>query len=700
MSMDKNYDLSFELPFRAGMISRCASGAETQASGQNELCLRKGRIRLTAMRTSEHCWTLFVVKNDRIIWQLPSGLTLIYAKNGGELLKSTSLGYDQVTLAQDCLECRCVLGTPAGNRLEVADTYRLAEEGVHLRRRMKVLQSADSEEAFSVETLFAIAGSKTPEEYFWFAPGYWYGQGEPFFRLNQRGEAGDALDFFCAPVMLCYNDRQHLALSITELSPGRRRTVAEDRLESIPGILVSDQFFLPAMGVRKMPNGSSAFYHTFPGHTHRDEAGTLYRMLPFQENLERTIVLEFRMDDAENDQRAMVNAWRRLWAQLVDIQVFADPLEVRQTLLQYVDRSFIHQSGIAKYMKNVEYNEASSGFLFRNVDLAHLLLEAGTKQNKSGWIKHALAVIQTQLATKKIRIDENPINLRPSIEGIHSLLKCCQWAARANHDASQWLDTAIRETEPVLDMQEYFSIPLMITLHRMTGEMRYLDAARTKGNWSWNHYFSKRWFTGGITDCEPQSLDRESAILALEGYLDLYEAAADSCWLDRAVFCAEYLETMQIIQDIDMEPYGADGAALERRNQHTVVNAAVGNNLSSIGLSHITVGGSCGDIYSVYSVPDFYRLYKATGDAHYLEVARVLQYHTLQYVHMGDKAGGMADVLYHTGKGFINEFIAVGICGGYVMGRGWAHAENIGWCPYVILSGMQRMYELTGDYIL
>ncbi len=351
-------------------------------------------------------------------------------------------------------------------------------------------------------------------------------------------------------------------------------------------------------------------------------------------------------------------------------------------------------------MKDVEYNEASSGFLFRNVDLAHLLLEAGIEQNESGWLDHALEVVLSQLATKRIRLDASPINLRPSIEGIHSLLKCCQWAAKAHYDASQWLETAIQEADLVLNMQEYFSIPLMITLHRMTGGKQYMNAALTKGNWSWNKYFSKRLFTGGITDCAPRTIDRESAILALEGYLDLYEDTADSCWLDRAIFCAEYLETMQIIQDIDMETCGADGTALERRNQHTVVNAAVGNNLSSIGLSHITVGGSCGDIYSVYSVPDFYRLYKATRDVHYLEVARALQYHTLQYVHMGDKVGGMADMCSHTGKGFINEFIAVGICGGYVMGRGWAHAENIGWCPYVILSSMHRMYEMTGKYMI
>ncbi len=85
---------------------------------------------------------------------------------------------------------------------------------------------------------------------------------------------------------------------------------------------------------------------------------------------------------------------------------------------------------------------------------------------------------------------------------------------------------------------------------------------------------------------------------------------------------------------------------------------------------------------------------------HYLHFACLLQYYTMQYVDMDNKVNGMTDLLRGTGRGYINEFFAIGVCKGYVQGRGWAHADNIGWCPYVILSSMYRMKQLTGQYKL
>ena len=657
--------------------------------------------KVTAQQTKDGFWKLAVQWNERPVWNLPHCISLYTTDMDKTKIRHIDVpGYNEVIFAGHIVQGRCTLCTAIGNQVNVQDEYSLSDESIFLARKIFVGEGATAEEAFFVDTCWELCDAQSPEHYAWFAPGYWYGKEKPFFQLNERQEAGDALDCFSAPVILCYDEEREMSTSLTDSSPGRRKTIAEDVLENIPGILISDQLHLPAMGVRTLENGGTGLYYAYPGYTYMEGCGMLYRMLPFQNEMQRTIRLEFHMSKSPNYQIAMQKAWRKIWHDTVHLQFFADPKAVREVLLRYVDASFTCAQGIAKYMKDCTHNKPSSGFLFRNIDLAHLLLDAWCEQGVKSWRENALAVIESQLEKRRLFGDGKFEDVRASIEAINSLLKCWCWAQEAQYDAAHWLDFVIRETEEFVPMKEYFSIPLMVALYRIVKNEKYLRAAVEKAERSWNDLFSKWYFMGGITDCAPRTLDRESATLAVEGYLDLYELSGEACWLERAKFCADYLETMQVIQDIDMAPYGAIGTEHAHRYNHDVVMAAAGNALSPAGLSHITAGGSCGDIYSIYSMPDFYRLYQATNDIHYLEFAKVLQYHTMQYVNMGEKVGGMADIFHGTGKGFINEFIAIGISTGYVTGRGWAHADNIGWCPYVILAAMYRMKCLTGQYTL
>jgi hypothetical protein len=180
----------------------------------------------------------------------------------------------------------------------------------------------------------------------------------------------------------------------------------------------------------------------------------------------------------------------------------------------------------------------------------------------------------------------------------------------------------------------------------------------------------------------------------------LYEETKNQTWLDRACFAANYEETFQIIQDMDMDPIGATGEERDFRHDHPVSIACHGNKVRPIGLSHVGTGPGS-DIYNAYCVPDYYRLHQYTKDPHYLDFARMLQYNSLLYFNLGDKTGGMADRLHHTGIGFINEFISTGASNDkYIPGRGWANDGNIAWCSYVLLSGQHRLKQITGSYVL
>ena len=655
-------------------------------------------LTVTAKQTDEGFWTVMGEDENGVRWIINGDFILSYLVRGETELHSVrQKGYESVQSIADALHCSCQIGTENGSSIEIVDIYKIEKTAVSIERTMSVCNADEDDDGFFVDMTIHLPGMGAPEDCAWFAPGRWYGKGHPFFQLDEKKEAGGALDSFTAPVMMCLDEKKERGIVLMDNSPGRRKTIAEDCVVNVPGILNSESFYLPGMGVRKISEASTGLYFTYPAYTHVDGQGTLYRLLPMREDIERKASLKIQKADYSEYQLGMRDVWRGIYDQLAQPRYFFAPDDVQQALLKYVDDSFTDKDGIAKYMKDAEHNTASSGFLFRNIDLAHLLLEAWREQRVDEWKEHAIAVVESQIEQKRMYTVDKLEDPRPAIEALHSLIKCWECARAAKIDVPHWLETALIETEEFLPLNEYFSIPLMITLYRITGEERYLKSALKKAEWSWDTYFRHRYFTGGITDCAPGSMDRESALLGLEGYLDLFEALHDNKWLERAVFCADYLETMQVIQDVDMEPVGATGNEMLRRMNHNVVQAAPGNNLSALGLSFIGVKEPSGDIYNVYSAPDFYRLYQHTKDVHYLHFACLLQYYTMQYVNMDNKVNGMTDLLHGTGRGYTNEFFAIGICKGYVHGRGWAHADNIGWCPYVILSSMYRMKQLTGQ---
>ena len=237
------------------------------------------------------------------------------------------------------------------------------------------------------------------------------------------------------------------------------------------------------MGVRKLSESSMGLFVTYPAYTHVDGQGTLYRLLPVHEDIERKVSLKIQKADYPGYQQAMRDVWRGIYDQLAQPRYFYDPDDVRQALLKYIDDSFTDEGGIAKYMKDAEHNEASSGFLFRNIDLAHLLLEAWREQRVDGWKEHAIAVVESQIEQKRMYAADKSADPRPAIESLHSLVKCWECACAAELDMPHWLGTALAETEEFLPLKEYFSIPLMVTLYRITGEGRYLGSALEKAEW-------------------------------------------------------------------------------------------------------------------------------------------------------------------------------------------------------------------------
>lgn len=209
-------------------------------------------------------------------------------------------------------------------------------------------------------------------------------------------------------------------------------------------------------------------------------------------------------------------------------------------------------------------------------------------------------------------------------------------------------------------------VPLLVKLSEETGQQKYLDCAIRAADYTWETYGSRGIFIGGATD-NPNVTDKEAGMLALEGYLILYENTKDDKWLDRAKAAANFAESWIWIWNVPM-PIDADPATLGWKP-----------GVPTTGVNGITARGSGVDQYMAWSVPAYAKLYKYTHDEHYLDVARILLLNTKAMLAI---PGRTYDLL---GPGWQQE--------NWSMGRNRGNGSHRSWLPWV---SVNHLHGITG----
>ena len=295
------------------------------------------------------------------------------------------------------------------------------------------------------------------------------------------------------------------------------------------------------------------------------------------------------------------------------------------------------------------------GFVSKGIEVAdQLLIEAdrdpgprGQKMRKDG-----LAIIDTFLRLVPLsppagegfnlwtgKADSwagDAVTLRGPSEGARTLLDAYRREKRKGREHPEWLFwcrqfgdwlvTRQREdgsfprswhggTGEVLEASgtsSYNPVPMLVKLSRETGEALYLDAAIRAADYVWENFGSRGVFVGGATD-NPNITDKEAGMLSLEAFLDLYDATRNPKWLSRAKAAGNYAESYIWIWNVPMPLDAVDSDLNWKRG------------VSTVGVQGITARASGGvDEYLDWAVPAYTRLYKYTGDEHYLDVARIL----------------------------------------------------------------------------
>ena len=178
-----------------------------------------------------------------------------------------------------------------------------------------------------------------------------------------------------------------------------------------------------------------------------------------------------------------------------------------------------------------------------------------------------------------------------------------------------WVDKTGTVKDGTAGVTSYAAVPLLVRMREEAGDKKYLKSAIRAANYIWVNFGSKCVFLGATGT--PTVADKESGMLSIEAFLDLYENTKEKKWLDYAKTAGDYTESWIWIWNVPM-PIGANYEDLGwKPGVPTIGVNGIGSN---------DVGGV--DEYLDWAVPTYARLYKYTNDKHYLDVARILLHGT------------------------------------------------------------------------
>ena len=341
---------------------------------------------------------------------------------------------------------------------------------------------------------------------------------------------------------------------------------------------------------------------------------------PVEDGLAQSYELLLRVSTAGSFAAYCKDSWRRAW-DVQKPQVYPQDIEtVRQSSSQLLSdmthRAQNGMTGIYRWSDGTPSKKGWSqfrfehisvmGFVGRGTDAGYYLLREAARPETPDEKRHqyreqgnatldSYAKIPMNppqaegfnlfngelLTTKFVEGGADTLYLRSLAEGAKFALRAWQFAHHAGDEHPNWLAWGKQIADFLLSKQlaeggvpriyvvgtgevykesprsTYNVILLWMLMYQMTGEARYLDAARRAGEFCWSDGHQKFNFVGGTID-NPDVIDKEAGALSLEAYLSLYEQTKDDVWLTRAQQAADYTETWIYCWNVPMPIDAAD----------------------------------------------------------------------------------------------------------------------------------------------
>lgn len=650
------------------------------------------------------------------------GIRVAY-DNISEVSDTEYVKYSEYTKTKGGHKASTTIKTSDGSCFQVTDYYVHRKSGIEIVREIEVLEVGT---ALGFMTIYPIRDNEVgkAEERFWFAPSAFYGNEAYTFSVRgvKNGFNGNEsifpLDAIGVPVIMNYHDGK--AFSLMDLTEGHRETVVDDMYANRNIVLTDKDINLPGIGLKNIQSDDLTqveMYHAYPANTLRDRNDTytrMWRMIPIEKGLKRRCAFIVSMDSYNDFDTAVSATWERSFYAYSIIDKRYAKNDIYLALIDNIQRTFGYQTfrnyiNAPQYMVKSDHPHATSGFLYRNTDLAALMIAAGYRLNRQDYINTAVEVMNYQIEWDLIDSNAPFIHERAQIEGIMGVIEGYIYAKENGLDQPHWRDYFLRKGEEKLKVDDDMVVPFLLKLYDFTKDKRFLDRSIELMDMNDELHSKYGYQSGALSNAPPviRSTNREAASVFLNCYVALYRHTGDLKYLEHAKRVSVYFESTHIAQPINFLAVGTTGYEYRDDDPSSSTGKRfkemgyIGNaKIMPYGLSYITSGSVGVDMFGAYSIPDLYMMGEFLGKEHYNYFAAYLQYNTSLYVNMGDKHWLMDDFRYSSGIGFMNEYIGAGASTDPVSaGRGTMHVSNLAWNMYVLLHSFEEMIRVNPNYL-
>ncbi|MDM4764244.1 Ig-like domain-containing protein [Galbitalea sp. SE-J8] len=660
-------------------------------------------------------YSLAVVRDGAVQWATTAGAVGVRYQSTSAPSYSAYLDVAKVSGAWTA-SADVVVGN--NTVVHVTDTFHFAHDTLDIARHFEVtsLGAGDSGKGIYVTFPIRTGASANPSSFKWFSPGTWYGNDALTFAARNKmafdgTETSLPTDGMPAPLITAYDPATGYGLTLLDRTPGDGETIAADKDPQTNKTLVDSRFNVAGLGLRQVTadGGFPELFQSYPGYNRNyrniySGKPSIMRYLPLSDTLSRDTGMALRYDSYADFSSAVDGVWRAAYADTAEVVDRVDTKIHFDTLVDYVDNSYGTSGGKRVYSTNYALLQTSSGFLWRQADMAWVELAQGWARGNEGMKTRARNVINDQVNIGGIEASTNP---RTRGEAYTALMEAYREDLSHGVDNVAWLNKAKAYADALSSTASgpdhslgagaltIWAVPALLLLADTTGDAGYAAKARAAGDAAWAVQSQDMNYSNSLEDYngQPAERDREAGYTSLEAYMYLYRSATDPVekakWLDHAKYTADYAETWNFIHSVLASPVDGTDDLIMYDNEH----------VPSYGLSGIHAGAAGGDIAQALYSSDFYELGQATGDQHYIDFARYIEKNSMLYTNMGDKAGQMSDVGKGSGLGFTNEYLGTSANDYWNNDqRGDGNASNIGWATFVLLGMTQKTLDATGDY--
>ena len=626
-------------------------------------------------------------------------------------------GYEEVKRQKEKILAESVLWTKHGSCFEIKDFYFQEEKEIIFQREISVQKSDGHDVGFTSSFGLKDLQKTELQEYDVFIPGIWYRKNE---NVVKNAFASDLTDRYY------YMRSTRMALPYAELyHPGKKSFLVLRHLSPVPdtgiaekdgGWLVDSSFSYTSLGIRNVDGAELRI--NYPGS--EGEKNYIDRTKPWAKRSHPVrvgICHQYKASifagDAQNSYEALRCVWRYYYDKQHLKTADVDLKKVYQDGIELLDVYCQKYNGVMgiPFWTTVPQGTVSDisyqmGFVGQQTMCAYQLMRYGYLYGDQEKICKAEEIIdfwvEKSMETSAVpRVwynafpatfkEDYPTYTRTVADGMEGILVCTllmqlvgepkekwlgfcldygNWLTEHQNPDGSWYRAYDSSGNPVHTGKYNTSnvIRFLVNLYWLTGERAYREAAEKAGQYCLEFIHKPMQYVGGTADND-NTIDKEAGMIALYAFSALYEMTKELKYLKAAEGAADFCETWTYIWEFPVKPYKGN---------------AVFDKVSMTGLSLIATGHSHADVMMGYMSFEYYRLWKWTGDRHYLEFFEFLNQNTHQTTDWDGRLG-------HAYPGLVEESGELALQ--YHNGLG----KWLPWCTIAQIESLTRMEEKYGD---